>query len=108
MRLHPEKGVAILAPITQLRKVLPGILHHHERYDGTGYPKGLKGEAIPLEARIITVADSFDAMVSERPYKKGYTMAQALSELRKKAGSQFDAGIVEHFCRYIAEKTPSK
>jgi HD-GYP domain-containing protein (c-di-GMP phosphodiesterase class II) len=108
MRLHPEKGVAILAPITQLRKVLPGILHHHERYDGTGYPKGLKGEAIPLEARIITVADAFDAMVSERPYKKGYTLPQALSELRKKAGSQFDAGIVEHFCRYIAGKTPSK
>jgi HD-GYP domain-containing protein (c-di-GMP phosphodiesterase class II) len=108
MRLHPEKGVAILAPIDQLQKVLPGILYHHERYDGMGYPKGLKGESIPLEARIITVADAFDAMVSERPYKKGSTLDQALAELRKKSGSQFDPGIVEHFCRYIAENMPSK
>jgi HD-GYP domain-containing protein (c-di-GMP phosphodiesterase class II) len=108
MRLHPEKGVAILAPIDQLRTVLPGILYHHERYDGMGYPKGLKGEAIPLEARIIAVADAFDAMVSDRPYKKGYTHDQALSELRKKAGSQFDPVIVEHFCRNITNKDPSK
>jgi HD-GYP domain-containing protein (c-di-GMP phosphodiesterase class II) len=108
MRLHPEKGVAILAPIDQLRTVLPGILYHHERYDGKGYPKGLKGEAIPLEARIITVADAFDAMVSERPYKKGYTLDEALTELRAKAGSQFDPGIVEHFCRYIVEKISSQ
>ena len=76
MRLHPEKGVAILAPIDQLRDVLPGILYHHERFDGTGYPKGLKGESIPLEARIIAVADAFDAMVSDRPYKKGFSTAE--------------------------------
>ena len=104
MRLHPEKGVAILAPIDQLREVLPGILFHHERYDGAGYPKGLKGEAIPLEARIITVADSFDAMVAERPYKKGYSLTQALEELRGKAGSQFDPMVAEFFCRYIEDK----
>ena len=108
MRLHPEKGVAILAPIDQLRTVLPGILYHHERYDGMGYPKGLKGEVIPLEARIIAVADAYDAMVSDRPYKKGYTHDQALSELRKKAGSQFDPVIVEHFWRNITDNDPSK
>lgn len=108
MRLHPEKGVAILAPIEQLREVLPGILHHHERYDGTGYPKGLKGESIPLESRIMTVADSFDAMVAERPYKKGYSLTQALSELRKNAGSQFDPAVVDCFCRYIADKMTLK
>jgi GAF domain-containing protein len=101
VRLHPDKGVAILAPINQLQDVLPGILHHHERYDGTGYPRGLKGKEIPLEARIITVADSFDAMVSERPYKKGYSTTAALVELRKHAGSQFDPEVVESFCHYI-------
>ncbi|HLO26035.1 MAG TPA: HD domain-containing phosphohydrolase [Geobacteraceae bacterium] len=107
LRLHPEKGVAILAPIEQLRDVLPGILHHHERFNGTGYPEGLKGEAIPLEARIIAVADAFDAMVSDRPYKKGFSTAEALVELRKCAGAQFDPQVVEHFARY-AERVMKK
>jgi HD-GYP domain-containing protein (c-di-GMP phosphodiesterase class II) len=102
MRLHPEKGVAILAPIEQLRDVLPGILHHHERYDGNGYPAGLKGTEIPIEARIITVADAFDAMVSIRPYKQGLSVAQALHELRKCSGSQFDPEVVESMAKHIA------
>ena len=101
MRLHPEKGVAILAPIEQLRDVIPGILHHHERYDGSGYPAGLRGEAIPLEARIIGVADAFDAMVAERPYKPGHSVTEALVELRRCAGTQFDPVVVEHFARAI-------
>lgn len=101
LRAHPEKGVAILAPIEQLRDVLPTILHHHERYDGTGYPRGLKGEEIPLAARIVAVADSFDAMVSERPYKRGYAVGEALTELRKCAGNHFDPQVVESFCRYV-------
>ena len=108
MRLHPEKGVAILAPISQLQDVLPGILHHHERYDGTGYPGRLKGKDIPQEARIITVADAFDAMVSERPYKKGYSKTAALAELRRHAGSQFDPAVVECFCRYMENKQVDK
>ena len=102
MRLHPEKGVAILAPIEQLRDVLPGILCHHERFDGSGYPKGLKGTSIPLESRIIAVADSFDAMVSDRPYKKGFSREEALSELRKCAGRQFDPTVVESFAQYVS------
>ncbi len=108
MRLHPEKGVAILAPIDQLQSVLPGILYHHERYDGTGYPRGLKGKKIPLEARIITVADSYDAMVSERPYKKGFKITDALTELREHAGSQFDPLVVECFCVYVRRKMALK
>ena len=104
MRLHPEKGVAILAPIEQLKDVLPGILHHHERYDGSGYPGKLKGEEIPLEARIITVADAFDAMVSVRPYKEGLTVAEALQELKNGAGSQFDPIVVACFSAYVAGK----
>ena len=101
MRLHPEKGVAILAPIEQLKEVLPGILHHHERYDGSGYPKGLHGEAIPLAARIISVADSFDAIVSIRPYKQGLSIDHAVDELRRCAGSQFDPVVVEALARYL-------
>lgn len=108
MRLHPEKGVAILAPIEQLKDVLPGILHHHEHYDGSGYPDKLRGEAIPIEARIIAVADSFDAMVSERPYKKGDSVEAALEELKRVAGSQFDPAIVECFNKYVAEKMASE
>jgi len=101
MRLHPEKGVAILAPIEQLRDVLPGILHHHERYNGSGYPQGLRGEAIPLEARVISVADAFDAMVADRPYKKGFSPAEALRELHRGAGAQFDPQVVEYFTKYF-------
>ncbi len=104
LRLHPEKGVAILSPIDQLQEVLPGILYHHERYDGTGYPRGLKGKKIPLEARIVTVADAFDAIISERPYKRAYSVAEALAELRKCAGSQFDPAVVENLVAYIEKK----
>lgn len=97
MRLHPEKGVAILAPIEQLKDVLPGILHHHERFDGAGYPGGLVGTAIPLAARVIAVADSFDAMVADRPYKKGYSVQEAMDELVRCAGRQFDPEVVARF-----------
>jgi putative nucleotidyltransferase with HDIG domain len=104
LRLHPEKGVGILAPIGQLRGVLPGILYHHERYDGAGYPAGLKGEEIPLEARIITVADAFDAMISERPYKRGHAPEAAMAELRRCVGSQFDPRVVACFTAYMERR----
>lgn len=108
MRLHPEKGVAILSPIKQLREVLPAILYHHERYDGQGYPAGLLGEDIPLQARIVTVADAFDAMVSDRPYKKGFSIKKALKVLKDGAGSQFDPEVVRCFCTYIERKSSSE
>jgi putative nucleotidyltransferase with HDIG domain len=101
MHLHPEKGVAILAPIEQLKDVLPGILHHHERYDGSGYPDHLQGGDIPLEARIIGVADAFDAMLSERPYKKGMPVADTLEELEKCSGTQFDPQMVASLARHV-------
>ncbi len=104
MRLHPEKGVAILAPIEQLKGVLPGILHHHEKYNGTGYPDRLKGEDIPIEARVIAVADAFDAMISVRPYKSAFTLGEALQELQRSAGTHFDPAVVDCFCRRIALK----
>lgn len=104
MRLHPEMGVTILTPIQELNKVLPGILHHHERFDGKGYPAGLKGEDIPLDARIIAVADAFDAIVSDRPYKSGSGREGALVELEACAGSQFDPEMVRCLCGFIKEE----
>lgn len=104
MLLHPEKGVAILSPIAQLQDILPAILHHHERYDGSGYPGGLKGEDIPLQARIVSVADAYDAMVSSRPYKKGCSPKTALTVLKNGAGTQFDPLVVGTFCERVAPK----
>lgn len=97
VREHPEKGVEILRPLRQYENILPGILHHHERYDGTGYPAGLAGEAIPLYARIIAIADTYDAIISTRPYRKGNSHAEALEELKRFAGIQFDPRIVRAF-----------
>jgi len=105
LRLHPEKGVAILAPIRQLQDIIPGVLHHHERMDGSGYPHGLKGEEIPLAARIVSVADSFDAMVSDRPYKKGLSVKEAIGELERCAGSHFDRAVVGAFTGYLLRVT---
>ena len=101
MKLHPEMGVAILSPISELRPVLPGIMHHHERFDGKGYPSGLKGEEIPLDARVIAVADAFDAIVSDRPYKSGSGREDALVELEICTGSQFDPEVVSCLRKFI-------
>lgn len=96
MRSHPDLGVAILKHIDAIKDCLVAVLHHHERYDGSGYPAGLKGENIPLNARILAVADAYDAMTSERPYRQGkMTCEQALAELTRCAGKQFDPRVVE-------------
>jgi HD-GYP domain len=94
---HPSIGVDILKTIDFLDNALPIILHHHEKYNGNGYPSGISGEAIPLESRIICVADSYDAMTSDRPYRKGMAHAVAVNELIKYKGSQFDPEIVDIF-----------
>jgi HD-GYP domain-containing protein (c-di-GMP phosphodiesterase class II) len=97
MKLHPSKSYQILQDFPVFHKMAVNAKHHHERFDGRGYPDGLKGEAIPLFARIILIADTFDAMTSTRPYRKGLPFETAFAELREFAGSQFDANIVEHF-----------
>jgi diguanylate cyclase (GGDEF)-like protein/putative nucleotidyltransferase with HDIG domain len=98
IRAHPKLGVAILKHVESLSGCLAAIQYHHERYDGTGYPAGLKGENIPLDARIMAVADSYDAMTSLRPYRQGkFTTEQALAELKHCGGTQFDPKIVEVF-----------
>ena len=94
---HPMKGHTILEPLEQLASSLPGMLHHHERYDGKGYPQGLKGKKIPLEARIIAVADTFDAITSSRAYRPAKTPEEALEEIEKVAGTQLDPDLVKVF-----------
>ena len=95
---HPNLGVAILKHVESLKDCLAAVQYHHERYDGTGYPAGLKGDNIPLDARILAVADSYDAMTSLRPYRQEKsTDEQAIEELKRCAGTQFDPAIVEAF-----------
>ena len=94
---HPMKGHTILEPLEQLASSLPGMLHHHERYDGTGYPQGLKGKEIPLEARIIAVADTFDAITSDRAYRPAKSPEDALAAMQEVAGSQLDPDLVKVF-----------
>lgn len=99
--LHPEKGASILSHISWLEDVVPVVLAHHERYDGGGYPMGLKGEEIPLLSRILAVADAFDAMTSDRSYRKALPLSVAMEELRRHAGTQFDPRVVEVFLEII-------
>lgn len=97
MRTHPMIGGRIVAPIRALKRAAAVIEGHHERWDGSGYPRGLRGEEIPLEARIFSIADSFDAMTSDRPYRKALSLEQALDEVHKGAGTQFDPDCVRAF-----------
>lgn len=95
MRMHPESGVKILSQVPFLDRALEVVLHHHERWDGGGYPHGLSGEQIPLWARIFAVADTLDAMTTDRPYRDGLPLEIAYEELEDKSGSQFDPTCVE-------------
>jgi putative nucleotidyltransferase with HDIG domain len=97
---HSQKGAQILEPLKFMDKVIDIVKHHHERWDGKGYPDGLKGEGIPLGARIMSVADSYDAMVSARPYRKvGLSVNEAIEEVKKNSGVQFDPAVVEAFLK---------
>lgn len=98
---HPSIGAHILAPAKIFEKIIPMVKHHHERYDGRGYPSGLAGEDIPLYARIVTIADSFDAMTSDRSYRPRFTLYKALEELERCKGTQFDPALVELFIEEI-------
>lgn len=97
MMKHPQYGVEIMEPVKAFERILPAMLHHHERFDGRGYPHGLAGFDIPLSARILCVADCFDAMTSDRPYRKGMPVGEAVSELAKNKSTQFDPQLVEIF-----------
>ena len=97
MREHPEIGERICDPLRMSRDFTPIIRHQHERWDGAGYPDGLKGEGIPLGARIVALADAFDAIVRGRPYRAARTVEEAIDELIKHSGKQFDPALVPLF-----------
>jgi hypothetical protein len=104
IREIPSKSAALIKPVEFLRPILPIILYHREKYDGTGYPSGLKKEQIPLGARIVAIVDSFEAMVSDRPYRRKISMEAAIEEIVKNSGTQFDPKIVEIFIALSHEK----
>jgi len=97
IKKHPEVGANILETIGAFKDLVPIVYHHHERYDGLGYPRGIYGEQIPLHSRIISIADSFDAMTSTRPYRKALNVDAALLEIELNTGKQFDPSISNVF-----------
>jgi HD-GYP domain-containing protein (c-di-GMP phosphodiesterase class II) len=101
IKLHPGKGFEIVSRLPALRGLAAVIRHHHERYDGSGYPDGLCGDAIPLEARIVSVADTFDALTSERPYRGAMSIPEARAELQRVAGAQLDPNCVQALLRAL-------
>jgi HD-GYP domain-containing protein (c-di-GMP phosphodiesterase class II) len=97
IRGHPAAGAQLVLPLRRFHEALPYVLFHHERWDGDGYPAGLSGRRIPLEARILAIADAFDAMISPRPYRHALTHEHALAEVEDGAGTQFDPVAAELF-----------
>jgi HD-GYP domain-containing protein (c-di-GMP phosphodiesterase class II) len=103
IRRHPVAGARLIRPFTALRPALPCVLFHHEHWDGNGYPSGRSHEHIPPGARILGVADAFDAMISTRPYRQALSISSALAEVRACAGTQFDPAVVRAFLGAWAE-----
>ena len=101
MKQHPSRGEEILKPIRQFKEILPIVRHYHERFDGKGYPDGLIGENIPLLARIAAIADTYDAMTADRPYRKGCNIKEAIDEIKRHAGTQFDPNISKIFIHLL-------
>ncbi len=104
MRQHPSIGQEILEHIHVLHLEQNMVRHHHERYDGNGYPSGLKGDEIPIYSRILSIADSFHAMISDRPYRKALPISEAVSELKKNSGTQFDPKLVDLFIQALEDE----
>jgi putative nucleotidyltransferase with HDIG domain len=100
MRSHPAKGAEIAAQIDMLKPMMPAVRNHHERWDGSGYPDGMRAEEIPLPARIVAIADAYDAMATDRPYKRALPLEDCEALLRKNAGTMYDPTLVEMFCRH--------
>jgi GGDEF domain-containing protein len=108
IKLHPRIGSRLVEQVAALAPLAPSILHHHERYDGTGYPSGLRGEEIPLESRVIGIADAFSAMTSDRPYRGRMSLDDACDELERCAGTQFDPEVVRLFVDAVRADPPAE
>jgi HD-GYP domain-containing protein (c-di-GMP phosphodiesterase class II) len=104
IRMHPEWGWTAIRNVDDFRRASLVILHHHERLDGRGYPGNLRGTEIPLGSRIIAVADSYDALTSDRPYRKGRSTDEAVKEIIRCSGTQFDEQIVKAFCQSLSRR----
>lgn len=103
IKTHAEKGYRIVKASSELENVANGVLYHHERWDGNGYPLGLKGKDIPLLARIVSIVDSYDVMINERSYKKAMSKEDSIKELQRCSGTQFDPNIIDVFVKYLRE-----
>lgn len=101
---HPAKGAEALEPIKQMKSIIPGVRYHHEKLDGKGYPAGLSGDKVPMDAQIICVGDSYDAMNSDRPYRKGLGMEESVRRLRQDSGTQFNPTLVEAFVKALEKE----
>ncbi|MTI85833.1 MAG: diguanylate cyclase [Firmicutes bacterium] len=108
LKQHPQWGSDIVKSVSTLTPIVPVILYHHENYDGSGYPQGLKGQDIPLLARIVRIADSYDAMTSHRPYKRNLTPEEAIQEIERCSGTMFDPILVKHVRDVIFKVSPSE
>jgi putative nucleotidyltransferase with HDIG domain len=105
VKRHPEDGARIVGRLRSLQAIVPAILHHHERWDGAGYPHGLRRDEIPAEAGIVGLADAFDAMTTDRPYNEARPLAEAVEEIVRNRGTQFAPAVVDAFLR-VAERMP--
>ncbi len=105
IKKHPVKGAKLIKDLKTLRPIIPIILHHHEKYDGTGYPSNLKKNQIPIEARIMSIIDAFDAMIFGRPYKDRMNLKEAIEEIKKHKSTQFDPKIVDYFVEIVGQKS---
>jgi HD-GYP domain-containing protein (c-di-GMP phosphodiesterase class II) len=103
IREHPSKSMIVLSEVEFLAEMVPIVHAHHERIDGTGYPRGLRGDEIPYEARLLAVADTYDAMTSDRPYRAALSDDEAISELESAAGTQLDSRVVAVMLEYLRE-----
>ena len=108
IKTHPKLGANIIRNIPDLAPCVDIVLYHHERWDGSGYPEGLKGEKIPIGARIIAIAEAFDTMASAQPYRPALLLEETIKELKKGAGTQFDPKLVDAFIRIVEAKRPGK
>jgi pSer/pThr/pTyr-binding forkhead associated (FHA) protein len=108
VKKHPAFGVSMIKSLGEMQEIVPLILHHHEALDGSGYPDGLKGEEIPLMSRIVAVADTYDAITSDRPYRKGRSREEAVQELKRVAGTKLDPRVVNAFLEVLREISPEQ